>query len=146
MAFVHCHGTPHGSCEWEQDDFWSWSYNPIETFLGYVKTYIRPRWVGMDRHAVGKGWLAVALGTVRVTEKPWTSNSKEILPTLPGQPLPTVSREYQEFSWSILGRRFIYMLRKFRTMEWWTLKEFRQARLLGLTACPACGNRSLCVD
>lgn len=27
MAFLHCH-----NCKWEQDDFWSESYNPV-TFL-----------------------------------------------------------------------------------------------------------------
>lgn len=28
MAFVHCH-----DCGWEQDDFWSYSYNPLESLL-----------------------------------------------------------------------------------------------------------------
>lgn len=27
MTFVHCHGRDrHDSCDWEQDDFWSWNY------------------------------------------------------------------------------------------------------------------------
>ena len=46
MAYLHCH-----QCHWEQDDFWSfkiyrnaygklrWSYNPIQTFFNYIKTF-----------------------------------------------------------------------------------------------------------
>ncbi len=147
MAFVHCHGRDRrDSCDWEQDDFWSWNYNPIECFFDYVKMYIRPRWVGMDREYVSKGRIARFLGTVRVIEKPYVPHPKGVLPTLPGQPLPTTIREHQEFSWSILGRRFIYMIRKFRKMQWWTWKSYRKAREAGLAVCPACGNPDLCID
>jgi hypothetical protein len=143
MAFVHCHGTVHGPCNWEQDDFWSWSYNPIETFLDYVKTYIRPRWVGTDRYCVSTGKLAKFLGTVRVIERPWPHVDKACEA---GGVVPKTMREHQEFSWSILGKRFIYMIRKFRTMRWWTWNSYVKARNDGKAACPKCGNAKLCVD
>ena len=146
MAFVHCHGVPHGKCDWEQDDFWSWSYNPIETFIDYVKTYIWPRWVGIDREFISKGKIAQFLGMIRVVQKPWPYTDKACeaspLPTKPPRTILT----YQEFSWSILGRRFIYMIRKFRTMRWWTWNSYIKARHKGRIVCPKCGNTKLCVD
>ncbi len=142
MAFVHCHGVPYGKCDWEQDDFWSWSYNPIETFIDYVKTYIWPRWVGLDREFVSKGKLSRFF--VRVIEKPWPYTDKVCC--VEGGVVPKTMREHQEFSWSILGRRFIYMVRKFRTMRWWTWNSYLKARTNGNVACPKCGNSKLCVD
>jgi hypothetical protein len=34
MAYIHCH-----DCDWEQDDFWSRRYNPVQTFFSYVKSF-----------------------------------------------------------------------------------------------------------
>lgn len=46
MSFVHCH-----TCEWEQDDFWSWHYNPVRCFLRDVAWLWRPRWIKMESGA-----------------------------------------------------------------------------------------------
>lgn len=44
MSFVHCHG-----CNWEQDDFWNKSYNPVRYFLkNDLPVYIRPRMMNTD--------------------------------------------------------------------------------------------------
>lgn len=45
MSFVHCH-----SCNWEQDDFWSWRYNPVRFFFTQdVPTWIKPEMVNLRR-------------------------------------------------------------------------------------------------
>jgi hypothetical protein len=51
MAFIHCHGE---RCHWEQDDFWSWNYNPIQTFFSYVKDMKLwyPHMLEFDRHTM----------------------------------------------------------------------------------------------
>lgn len=47
MAYVHCH-----SCNWSQDDFWTWkwkAYNPISYFLRQsIPTWGRPHFVKCD--------------------------------------------------------------------------------------------------
>ncbi len=45
MAFLHCHNK---KCGWSQDDFWSWGYNPLRSFIGAFFDYIWPRIVIFD--------------------------------------------------------------------------------------------------
>jgi hypothetical protein len=41
MSYIHCH-----SCGWNQDDFWSWRYNPLQCFWRFsLKEHARPRYV-----------------------------------------------------------------------------------------------------
>ena len=53
MSYLHCHG-----CHWEQDDFWSWHYNPIRCFWRFaLKEYARPRYVS----GVHSWWIILCL-------------------------------------------------------------------------------------
>ena len=47
MAFIYCDDRQ-GGCGWQQDDFWSWSYNPIRSILQYFRDYSRPRMIDFD--------------------------------------------------------------------------------------------------
>jgi hypothetical protein len=44
MAYLHCH-----ACKWEQDDFWSKTYNPGVVLRRQFREYLRPRMI----HAAG---------------------------------------------------------------------------------------------
>ena len=35
MSYLHCH-----SCDWQQDDFWNKSYNPLRSLLNWEGTLI----------------------------------------------------------------------------------------------------------
>jgi hypothetical protein len=49
MSYLHCHTK---NCNWSQDDFWSWKYNPIlwflKLFIGRC-CYIIPRIIYFDK-------------------------------------------------------------------------------------------------
>ena len=38
MAYLHCH-----SCYWQQDDFWSETYNPIQSLQDWAKNLLDPK-------------------------------------------------------------------------------------------------------
>ncbi len=55
MAFVYC-----PKCDWQQDDFWSWHYNPIRYFVTQMLPWLwRPRQIQGDAPAcpVFSWWL-----------------------------------------------------------------------------------------
>lgn len=40
MSFLHCHNP---KCYWEQDDFWSESYNPIKSLQNWIESLLSPK-------------------------------------------------------------------------------------------------------
>lgn len=57
MSYIHCH-----NCDWEQDDFWGWRYNPVSCFLRDVAYYLKPRRIQFDSNVAGEmGWTRTDL-------------------------------------------------------------------------------------
>jgi len=79
MAFVHCHG-----CNWEQDDFWDWGYNPIRCLWACIRDYAWPKICIFDPppHSYGRvfSWIVLWKECGRVLRRVprqvwWTYNS-----------------------------------------------------------------------
>lgn len=71
MAFIYC-----DFCNWSQDDFWSWRYNPVRCFFRRVRDYGRPRMIQFDRpigriHSWRMFWNEVANLIKRVANMHW---------------------------------------------------------------------------
>ena len=99
MAYVHCH-----ACSWEQDDFWSWSYNPIKSLWFRIQWLARPRIVTTDD------------GNVPI------------------------------FSWRLLFRECVVVLRRIPQQHWWTTKSWQKHVAREPPYCPDCGKLELDVD
>ncbi len=71
MAFVHCH-----NCDWEQDDFWSWEYNPLRSLVREILGNFRPRIIDGDppRYPAHSWWLIVVASRIffrRIADMQW---------------------------------------------------------------------------
>lgn len=56
MAYIHCH-----NCDYSQDDFWSWRYNPIRRLLGEIRWLWIPRMIVIEYRVFSWVWLARCL-------------------------------------------------------------------------------------
>lgn len=117
MAYLHCH-----SCDWEQDDFWSWEwtwkfwkfrafgYNPISLMIEDVAENIKPRYIEFDR------CFAIELG----------------------------SKSNRIFSWRVMVwglKRHVWRL---FNQKWWTWESWQKDR--DKAVCPKCGKRDFDID
>lgn len=143
MSYVHCH-----NCNWEQDDFWGWGYNPLKFFFGVeVPMCIRPRMMGIDPYAMSGGWWAQKFGLISIKEVPWVDP--------PGGPkcvdadgtdsAGKLVRVYQMHSWYMLWRQVVKWARRVVNQHWWTEEGWMKDRKRGHGACPKCFG-PLCID
>jgi len=120
MAYLHCH-----SCDWSQDDFWSfgfhkygyfwrWGYNPISYFLSIVFSWKYGYWRPQRREF--DAWLAKDLG--------WKRNDPH--------------------SWWLIWFHFKKMLKSFKRQKWWTWKSWQKYKDTAI--CPQCGDRNFDID
>jgi len=146
MAYVHCH-----HCNWEQDDFWSWGYNPLRWFFKYdLPSYIWPRMIRCDPGFLGGGSKFAKsldlIGVVRevpVSDDEKASWSKAAISE--GEKPPRTVHVHLTHSWYALWRSLMKWYHRVWTQEWWTYKSWRQAVAEGRGGCPKC-HRSLCID
>lgn len=124
MAYLHCH-----SCDWSQDDFWSWSYNPLTKIWSDVKWLARPRVMSLDDRIVND--ITEYTG-VRVRR----SCGKH-----PGQ--------IKVFSWQWLIVEAVKDWKIFRAQSWWTWESWKSAwekRTADKPLCPSCGEQNFDID
>ena len=112
MAYLHCH-----NCDWAQDDFWTWRYNPIICFWSDIKWLWRPRFFKLDN------WFIEELS--RYTN------------------VPVFNFNGKVFSWNWLILEFIKNLKVFLKQRWWTYKSFVKDPN---KICPKCSSKSLDID
>lgn len=54
MAFPHC-----SKCDWAQDDFYDWTYNPLTRLFNCIKWWGRPRTLSADGDSANRlSWLS----------------------------------------------------------------------------------------
>lgn len=77
MAYLHCDSCD--SCDWSQDDFWTWSYNPWRWFFcTALREDIRPRFYKVDPPMGERGlrrkhtWIQLAKEFWRMIVRPFT--------------------------------------------------------------------------
>lgn len=121
MAYLHCH-----SCDWSQDDFWSWNwsgvkkfwkwsyrpfgYNPFSLLLEDIAFYAKPKIVKMD------SWWAEENGFK-------TANIH---------------------SWRMLVRSVKLRFKGIANMKWWTWESWKKSK--DNATCPGCGAQNFDID
>lgn len=123
MAFLHCH-----SCDWEQDDYWSFHFSRRSC-------YIKILGIGWDYNPVSC-FLSHILGRNGYW---WPRRIKFDVSTAKEHGW----RREDPHSWFLAWHEFKRMIRKFRSMRWWTHEAFE--RDTG-AVCPSCGARNFDVD
>lgn len=119
MAYLHCH-----SCDWSQDDFWSFSYNPFTKFWSDIKWLIRPRILTLD------GWI------VNDLTKYTGVNVHRFRSTQKGP--------VKVFSWQWLWLEIVKEIKLTRDQRWWTWKSWKRDR--ATAKCPKCGKVDFDID
>ena len=129
MAYLHCH-----SCDWSQDDFWSWRYNPLTKTWRDIKWNWKPVWRSMDKWYLDdiKEYLGISY-LYRKKESPCTRPIRA----------PTTF-EYQVFSWYWFIIQIVMEFRNILRMRWWTWKSWQRNK--NTAVCPGCGNRNFDID
>lgn len=117
MSFVYCQ-----NCDWQQDDFWSESYNPfnagdlVDEFLTMLARSPSDRVQFFD------------IGFIRDQQFPCRPRSNG-----------AYAVEYRE----LLARRFEQLAKRVRGMKWWTFEEFKSEQS---PLCPVCRSPKLSID
>ena len=115
MANVHCH-----SCDWGQDDFWSWRYNIVRNILDDIKKFWWPKQLEYDE---------AYLKELKVKYRPILKEGLGGLAVV--------------FSWRMLARFLKKRWYQFWGMKWWTSKSFEKEKN---RVCPKCGSSALDID
>ena len=113
MSYVHC-----GKCDWGQDDFWSWRYNPL-VCLWKDKYLLKPHSLEMDLYIVRD--LEEYTG---VKVKTYQTKHRTIL-------------RVDSVSWFRLEVVKNYKI--FRKQHWWTRKKWAKSN----RKCPICNSLTI---
>lgn len=140
MAYLHCH-----ACGWEQDDFWTWRYNPLTKLWDDVKWLARPRIMEMDSWIVEElteytgvhVWRFKHKEKSEDSKKDWKNDDKVIV-NLNKHSCARV------FSWDWLFLEAVKEWKLFRRQKWWTMKSWKKHR--DTAVCPKCGQRAFDID
>lgn len=120
MAYLHCH-----NCFWEQDDFWSWKYNPITKFWRDIKWLWKPRWMKLDT------WIVHDI--TRYTR-------------IPVYKRRIIKGNCEIFSWNWLLVEFIKEIRITFRQKWWTWNSWKKDYKTKKPVCPRCKSKLLDID
>jgi len=113
MAYIYC-----PSCEWEQDDFWTESYNPVSNDL-----------MGYHRMILNKALLDPTKRTVNLDYK----YAKEVFGVKDGKVKVT----------DLLAYEFDQAAKRIKNMHWLTEKDYKDELN---KVCPNCGFTDLRID
>lgn len=140
MAYLHCHTK---GCNWSQDDFYSWRYNPFTKILGDIKWLWFPRFVVMDRYYFED--ISKFLGIKLNLKKKYS------VPTIYISAKPKIQDLYwysgavenSIFSWVLLWVEILKDIKIATKMKWWTYKQFKKAKK---AICPKCKMKNFDID
>lgn len=130
MAYLHCH-----SCDWAQDDFWSWRYNPITKIWDDVKWLWKPRWMGLDRWVIDE--IRKYTGIPVVVRESIVFERGGLRPEM-------AHTEWQVHSWLWLIVEVVKELKVCREQKWWTWGSWKRHKTTAV--CPGCGDRNFDID
>jgi len=119
MAYLHCH-----NCDWSQDDFWTFRYNPITKFWDKIKWLWKPKFIELD------DWLIDDLEKYTKIYVWKFKNSKRC--------------HKKVFSWDWLFLELVKNWRLFREQKWWTWKSWKKKSKTAL--CPKCKTHNFDID
>ena len=131
MAYIHC-----AKCDWLQDDFWSWKYNPLTKIWRDIKWLMIPKIIYLDDWIIKDITDYTGISVHIFEKRPTTqvSNDNEL------NGLRTIGRIdfYRKgvFSWQWLFVEIVKDLKVGREMKWWTFKQLKRDRK---SCCPKCG-------
>jgi hypothetical protein len=123
MAYLHCH-TP--KCGWEQDDFWSWKYNPVTKIWNDITWLIRPRIIELDE---------------------WIIDDITKYTYVPVRRFVAQKGQFRVHSWNWLLVEIVKDIKIAAQQKWWTWKSWERAWTKKIKpVCPRCGKQCFDID